>query len=429
MIHSEPARGFMIQFRGVGRSWGADLIALVATLVVGACGEPDPEAVSVALLDSAGVPVVENTGPVGGGEPRWRLSRHPRLSIGAADGPPEVTLSRVAGALRLKDGRIVVADGGSRSLRFYDATGAHLGTVGREGGGPGEFLDLAAIGRFAGDSLAVWDAKSHRLSIFDAQGELVRAIALSTLGLSPRFVGSLDDGSFVLTPGVDPYRKMSERRLGEYRDTATFLRFGPDGSLLDTLGPFPGTELFVSQGGVVTMHERVRFGRDFRLAVGRSRLYGGDTDAFEIRVLTRNGTLERIIRLSQSPGVVLDRHLSAARVADDTEDEFAEMPPAMRAALEAAAAERRDIPSRRTFPAFATLLEDTEERLWVSAYPRPLEPGVYWSVFDTTGLWKGSVELPASARLLDAGDNHVLLLETDELGVERVLLYPLEEMR
>ena len=419
----------MIRLRGTGRRRGTDLLTLSAALVIGACGGPAADVAPADSVDSAGVPIVENSVPSGDGELQWQLSGHPRLSIGEADGPAEVTLSRVAGALRLKDGRIVVADGGSRSLRFYDATGAHLATVGREGGGPGEFLELAAIGRFAEDSLAGWDPKSHRLSIFGTQGEFVREITLPALGIGSRFVGALGDGSFVLTPGVDPFRKMSERRSGEYRDTATFLRFAPDGSLLDTLGPFPGAEMFVSQSGVVTLHDRVRFGRDFRLAVGRIRLYGGDTDAFTIRVLTRSGTTERLVRRSHTPVAVLDRHLSAARAADETDGEFADVPPPMRAALETAAAERREIPARRTFPAFAALLEDSGERLWASAHPRPGEPGVRWSVFDAAGRWKGDVEIPASARLLDAGVDHVLLLETDSLGVERVLLYPLEEIR
>jgi hypothetical protein len=119
----------------------------------------------------AGIPPGEGVGSEGGGEPEsWHLSDAPVLVIGVREGEEEYQLDRASASTRLADGRIVVLDGGSRQLRFFDSTGVVLGTVGMEGEGPGEFRNPTRLRRTFGDSLQVWDARLSRLSFFDDQG-------------------------------------------------------------------------------------------------------------------------------------------------------------------------------------------------------------------------------------------------------------------
>jgi hypothetical protein len=60
----------------------------------------------------------------------WRVVSEPLVDIGVADGDAAYQFGRVAGALRLADGRIVVADEQANHLRYFDAAGRHLRTVG-----------------------------------------------------------------------------------------------------------------------------------------------------------------------------------------------------------------------------------------------------------------------------------------------------------
>ena len=100
----------------------------------------------------------------------WRLSDTPELEIGVREGDAAYQLDRASGSTRLDDGRIVVLDGGSAQLRFFDAGGSFLYAVGSEGEGPGEFRNPTRVRRTLGDSLQVWDAILARLSFFDLDG-------------------------------------------------------------------------------------------------------------------------------------------------------------------------------------------------------------------------------------------------------------------
>src|SRR5262245_59126486 len=75
----------------------------------------------------------------------------PIAAIGETDGAPEYLFSRLGG-VQLRDDRIVVADNGSAQLRFYDGRGRFLKSIGRRGGGPGEFGWLELVPNWSSDS-------------------------------------------------------------------------------------------------------------------------------------------------------------------------------------------------------------------------------------------------------------------------------------
>jgi len=74
---------------------------------------------------------------------------------------------------------VVVLDGGSSQLRFFDAQGRFLFSAGSRGEGPGEFRNPTRLRRTPGDSLQVWDAILGRLSFFDLQGAFLGSTAFS----------------------------------------------------------------------------------------------------------------------------------------------------------------------------------------------------------------------------------------------------------
>jgi hypothetical protein len=103
----------------------------------------------------------------------WTLSTDPALEIGVREGDDPYQFDRATGSALLADGRVVVLDGGSREIRFFDADGVFLVAVGGEGEGPGEFRTPTRLRRTLGDSIQIWDARMARLSFFDLHGDFL----------------------------------------------------------------------------------------------------------------------------------------------------------------------------------------------------------------------------------------------------------------
>ncbi|UCF41612.1 MAG: hypothetical protein JSW43_04590, partial [Gemmatimonadota bacterium] len=201
-------------------------------ITLGGCGR-DTARQSAIVRDSAQIQIVEYALGAATDLPAWGLAPEPLLQIGVLEGDPEYQLHRVTGAARLPDGGVVVANGGTHELRFYDAAGRFSHAVGRKGGGPGEFANLSALWTVAGDSLVAWDWGASRMSFFDAAGGFARTVAITIVegrGL-PLPVGRFPDGQLLVaaigfpTPGVNS---------GVLQDTAALYRCNALGEPTDS---------------------------------------------------------------------------------------------------------------------------------------------------------------------------------------------------
>jgi hypothetical protein len=76
-------------------------------------------------------------------------------------------------------------------------------------------------------------------------------------------------------------------------------------------------------------------------------------------------------------------------------------------------------------PAYRRFRVGADEHLWIEDYRRPGDETPVWQVFDPQGRLLGPVALPVGFDALDFGADYVLGRTTDELDVERVLLYEL----
>lgn len=392
---------------------------LPAILLLAACGAGERAATDIAVRDSAGIAIVENTAavwPEGGG---WHLSPEPLVEIGALDGAPEDQLFRVVGARRLGDGRIVVANSGTHELRFYDAQGRHLRSVGREGEGPGEFRGLGAIHRYTADSIVAYDFRLRRLSIFDADGGFGRSMALPVIGerTTPQFVGAFDDGTILLRTGRI-FSTRDELRTGVSRDSSVFYRVAADGAVLDTIGVFPGSEAFVYtiENGLTVMG--LAFGRNAVADVQGLHFYFGAGETYEVAIHAADGALQRLVRrrfdnLAVTPQDIeryKQRQLEAT-----TDDNWRRMQERIFA----------EMPFPATMPAYSRVLADAAGNLWVAEYRRPGDDQPRWTVFDLDGRMLGTVDMPQGFSPTEIGSDYVLGTIRDELDVERVRLYEL----
>ncbi len=172
------------------RCWSISAALLALTLA--GCGQ-SAERSTLSVTDSAGITIVESRAPLWGPEEGWRLSEEPLLTIGAVEGADEYQLYRVRSALRLPDGRIVIANSGTNELRFYGHGGTHLFTRGGEGGGPGEFRSMGEMS-ILGDSLFIYDFGQMRMTVYSTTGEFGRTFR----------VQELPDGGFPFPEGSHP---------------------------------------------------------------------------------------------------------------------------------------------------------------------------------------------------------------------------------
>jgi len=385
------------------------LVTIAGLLATGACARGNETLIGVTRRDSAGVEIVQNVTPAWAEGDAWTLAPTPRLEIGEAEGDLPYIFARIVGAVRLEDGRIVVADGQSDEVRFFDANGTFLSKVGREGEGPGEYTYVRYLDRCAGDSISVFDL-NWPVTVYDQQGNFGRETPLFEPGSrrTPYQLSCSRAGRFLITGwGIEGLV------LGFYRTTAPVSLLDRDGTPIASLGVFPSSERLGNEHGS-SPHP---FGKTTVLAAGDEALYVGTADEFEIRVFDLTGTLLRLIRGPRRDRRITDDDVKAYRDA-----RLAGVEPNRRPAIER---EIRDMPMPDEFPAYGGLRLDRQGFLWVQQWRRPRATDARWWVFDPTGRMLGTVVFPLALHLTEIGGDYVLGVVRDELGVERVRLYDL----
>jgi len=99
----------------------------------------------------------------------WTLGAEPTLHIGVIEGDEAYQLHDVRDAVRLPDGRVVVANQGTREVRVYAADGQFLAASGADGDGPGQWRAIANVHPVQGDTLLVVDHRLGRHGLIEAR--------------------------------------------------------------------------------------------------------------------------------------------------------------------------------------------------------------------------------------------------------------------
>jgi hypothetical protein len=145
-------------------------LAVYAAPLLSACGGgPEGAAAWESVTDTLGDTLVVRT--VAGSIWDAEMTLVPELSIGVLEGEDEYILGE-PGALAVNDeGVIYVLDKQVPVVRTYGADGAHLGDVGREGGGPGEYRRPEAMNLLPDGRLLVRDPGNGGVVVFTPDGE------------------------------------------------------------------------------------------------------------------------------------------------------------------------------------------------------------------------------------------------------------------
>lgn len=369
---------------------------------------------SLAILVLVGCEAPAMSGAAG----EWRLSDDPLVAIGAAEGEPEYQFHEIAGVVRFADARIAVADAGSQEIRIFDAEGQHVRTLGGAGDGPGELRTLASMDRYLGDSLLVFDSGSSRVSVFHPDEGFARSWTVESLGrgLFPSHAFAFDDGSILVAhlrgnmPG-DP--------AGVIRNTAPVVRYSSTGEPVNEVAELPGEEWYRwedSQGGGLMF---LPFGKRGHAAIHQTTLFLGDGQAGGLRAFDGDGHILRTIEWAVEPRPVTPediRRYESTRLQDIADA----------TARQRAERMHSDIPYPETIPAYSALVADAAGNLWVEEYRFDPSTPTRWTVISTGGgVLAGPVEMPLGFQPYWIEQDFVLGVFRDALDVEYVHGYGL----
>ncbi|MEQ9401587.1 MAG: hypothetical protein RJQ04_20645 [Longimicrobiales bacterium] len=397
--------------RPAARASGLGLLALLApaALVLAACGEEPPPAPPPT---DGGAVVVENPALPPDARLEWRIGTRPELSIGVASGRTAHQLFGVRDATVLPDGRIAIANGGTGEIRVFDATGAHLTSMGGAGEGPGEFRRLEAVEAWPGDSLLAWDARQQRMSVFSADGTHGRTFRLRHFEdtYSPRFLGVTPDGRLLVRGGFP--QRSDEPYQGMFRPMSRYALLDAQGNPGTDLGEHPGEEGYLTAGGGFETFSEHPHAKTTVSAVWGDEVLISPNDSFELTAFDLDGAPTRRIRLDYDLVAPTREDMEAwfeAFTADDTAEERA----AFRRSFE-------DLPLLEAFPAFEAIEVDALGFVWVREYPRTADDPLSWIVFDPAGRAQGRIQTPPGLEVYEIGADYLLGRTRDELDIERV---------
>jgi len=420
-----------------GPSSSRALAAIVAAAALAGCGAAgDADAPRwVAETDTIGDTIVVRT--IAGGVWPAGVTVTPEVTIGQFEGEDEYVFGEIVSLTVAPDGSIFLFDRQAKALRQYAPDGTYVRTIGREGGGPGEYrnpdggLAITPDGR-----LLLRDPGNARINIYSLTGESLGSwrIAGGFFTSNPLYV---DGAGRVYTPGL------MDRAADVTQWKSALIRVGPDSITRDTL-PVPELDhqpkvlvaRRTSEGSTSTSVNSVPFTAAAHWAYSPLGYFVvGVSDRYAISLLRTGEPVLRIEKAWTPVPVNPDEKAEAERRATES----------MRFTDPNWRWDGPGIPD--TKPAFRSIFVAADGRIWVQLHqpafridveeekgePRPgrlspqrwVEPLVY-DVFEPDGRYLGAVELPRNASVRYARGDHVWAITRDELDVQYVTRYRIQ---
>lgn len=365
---------------------------------------PTDQRVTATTVDTlrSGRIVVSNRGP-GPSGPGAGLRLVEDLRIGKVNGGSEADVfGGIVGLGVDPRGWIYVADHQAEAIRVFDSSGGYRYTLGRKGGGPGEFKFLSGIAVQPPGVVWAMDPANARLTGFDSAGTV-----LSTF---PRFHLGLDatipwDGQFDMSGRLyDREPWVSGRGARGHAYVRYALTGGDSLQPQDSLRlPSVHTEYYtVSQDGI-TIATEVPYSPMLRTAVAPDgTVWLCNTGEYVLHRLNFQGDTLLSVKLRTPLPSVAPRERDSVAAAT-------RLP-------------KKDIPAVK--PAVAFVMVDGAGNLWVEPVLPPEAPPA-WDLFDSHGTYQGRVH--SSVRFDTRGVAPVALKDgilgvvKDALGVEYVV--------
>ena len=359
--------------------------------------------------------------------------------IGGYDDRTGYALSNVGCAQLLPDGDLAICDRTTREIRIFDLEGKLLRSLGRRGDGPGEFQTLRGAIPIDGGRLLAFDLTLKRVTVFLPDGSVEYSRLLDTSSFNyplPSIVGAFSDGSVVLQVPVNPMELRSERP-GLRRDPIRYALLSPEGDFVRDLVVELGPEQMFENNNGSWGSEDLLFPRQVVARVGSNLLYVGSTDSLSFRRFSSSGDEYAVLRAHRPPRFLRDREIEAERERRIEEARQRAEAPSRGASRfpgfsqDLARWEMRNLedrPANRSLPAYSDLLVGAGGRLWVKDYTAADSERATWVATDETLAPIARLELLAGEALMAVDDEIVVTLVKDELGVETIVVYRMNEI-
>jgi len=391
--------------------------SLLSCLILLGCGPAGSEKPREGVhyeVDSAGVTLSVTVGWDALELDRWSVDSIPNLVLGAGDSPAEY-FYHVQGVKGLQNGGILVVDGGSREIRWYDASGRIQGRVGGQGEGPTEFEDPFLVPWIGTDSLLLFDSDLSRFQVLGKGGQYSRTFrtlrgwpagrvpplaAVDNLLLleRTRFVGEEPQGT---THGLTQLER-------------SYIWFDPSSERSIEVDRIVIDWGFETKAGT----SDIPFSPRPAACAGREGAYITDGRDFQIRHYDLRGKLRSIYRIDAAKRAVtpemIDKRIDAMVVAYP------------RVGREAMVRDYAEVPVPDSLPSFSSLFVDELGFLWAQEFQWDHAQPKDWIVFDTKGKVVAKVSTPAGFGVGWIGENRILGVRLDGMNVEFVHQYRLQ---
>jgi len=397
------------------------LSLLCLFLAATGCGTADRDPAFIER-DSAGVTIAESTAPAWLKGEGWQVADEPLLELGGKEHQSGHLFDRVLGARRLPDGRIVVVDGGSATLRWFSAEGRFLFQRGGWGGGPSEFELLSPPLSSPGPDAVVVLSGRGRYALFDTEGRRSDVRVPPSLPYLEN-PARLPDGAWVAWP----LGRLSAATVPE-RYPRALVRIDPDGSAVDTLAVLQGIG---ATGGTFQIPVGMQYlslphyvfgGQTSMTVVGEALVLATAAD-YQVNFHDGRAEVRRIVRWA-GPDLTVSAQDRSAYVAF-REKQLRDAGVTDPARLAAARSEAERGPYASHHAAYGRMHADPAGRLWLRDVNPPGVHQETYSVLDTNGRLLGDVAMPEGFRTFQIGPDWVLGLWRDALDVEHVRLHAL----
>jgi len=338
------------------------------------------------------------------------------LRIGQIDGNEEYVFGVINRIAVGADDRIYVSDRQVPIIRMYDPEGNFLGNVGREGRGPGEYLEISGMKTFNNGVLAIWDGGNMRLTTYKPNGTFLEQYSVQAQ-LHSADIFEVDKARnfyirIVTSSGpANPNWEYGWIKVNEYGAVKDTLRVPPD------LNEYPQTfVLFTASGDAHAFIEREMFALS---PLGY--------------LITGRNTEYEIILHKPDGDVFIHRDYDPIQVTDEEKSQWLNWVDYYNV--------KHQIPDVK--PPYKKIMTDMEGRIWIWRYAEAIyteeniaphfgpesnwwEPPTF-DVFNPDGTFHARVVLPLRANYFEARENHVWALVKGEFDEQYVVRYRLEE--
>lgn len=376
---------------------------IAVSLLLSSCVPEATESITPSL-DSVGVPIVRLPSLEASTAPEWTTEL-----VYSTAGRDDLGLGRsyFLSAVLVDDSTLWVADGPRITMLGTDGT--RMRTVGRSGGGPGEFQwEVSSLGLAEDGSIFAFELFGGRFTLFSPEGQLVSSATrlASAVADQESEVVAVLDGSNALTLLWQgrPFALGDTVADGIYhRNKVTLRLHDKSGSIIDSLGAWPGLQRAIGNLPIRFASGAVFDGRMGSIVIGT-------TDSLDFTLF--RGTT----RTSRFLGPPFRRAVTDAEIAAWREGVAHESPDAD-VFLDLAT----KFDQLAVMPTVGGVVLDDEGNLWIGEYATPRNAERRWHIISPTGTPIGRLSLPTRTSSLMPGRIELLDVAHGRLVLVREL--------